>query len=218
MKAVSLFSGGKDSFFSALIAMEQGFEVEYAITIDPEEYSMMFHYPNTTAADLAASLLGMRVIHIRESEFISALETARSQGIEAVISGAIASEYQKTRIEGICTELGMVSYTPIWRKDQYLLMKEMIGSGIGAIVVSVSAEGLGEEDLGRSIDNDFINKLAGIDRRIGINVAGEGGEYESFVKELEGHGSIELEKTRKVWKGSGGYLIIDSGRKIEQKE
>ncbi|AKA49085.1 ATPase [uncultured archaeon] len=211
MKAVSLFSGGKDSFFSALIAMEQGFDVQYAITIDPEEYSMMFHFPNTSAADLSAKLLGLNVKHVKERDFRTSLENARSEGVEAVISGAIASDYQKTRIERICTELGMVSYTPIWRKSQYLLLKEMISAGIEAIVVSVSAEGLGEEDLGRKIDKKFLEKMSDIDRRIGINVAGEGGEYETFVKGLAGAGEIDLEKVSKHWKGSGGYLLIESG-------
>ncbi len=216
MKAVSLFSGGKDSFFSALIAMEQGFDVEYAITIDPEEYSMMFHFPNTSAADLSASLLGIEVRHVGESDFVSSLREAKEEGIEAVISGAIASEYQKTRIEGICTDLGLVSYTPIWRKDQYLLLSEMVNSGIGAIIVSVSAEGLSEEDLGAAIDKKFIEKIRRIDEKIGINAAGEGGEYESFVRKLEGSGEIVFDKTRVVWKGSGGYLLIEGGSKTVQ--
>lgn len=215
MKAISLFSGGKDSFFSALIAMEQGFDIQYAVTIDPEEYSMMFHYPNTSAADLAASLLGIEVIHVKEPEFVLSLERARDEGIEAVISGAIASEYQKTRIEGICTDLGMVSYTPIWRKNQNLLLDEMLSSGIEAVIVSVSAEGLDQDDLGRVIGHEFIEKLNSINRKIGINVAGEGGEYESFVRKLEGSGQIELEISGKKWKGSGGYLVIKGGRKID---
>lgn len=209
MKAVSLFSGGKDSFFSALIAMEQGFEIEYAITIDPEEYSMMFHYPNTQAADMAASLLGIKVRHVRESDFARAVEDARNHGIRALISGAIASEYQKTRIEELCTSLELISYTPIWRKNQKLILERMLETGLKAIIISVSAEGLVESDLGMSIDGDFIKKLSRIDEKIGINMAGEGGEYESFVKGLEGDGEIIFDKTSTEWKGSGGYLYIE---------
>lgn len=218
MKAVSLFSGGKDSFFSALIAMEQGFDVEYAITIDPEEYSMMFHFPNTSSADLSAGLLGLNVKHIKESDFVPALKAAHDEGVEAVVSGAIASDYQKTRIESICTDLGLVSFTPIWRKNQNLLLKEIIKSGIMAIIVSVSAEGLVEKDLGRPVDSEFIEYMGSIDRRIGINVAGEGGEYETFVRGLEGVGTIELTGTKKIWKGSGGYLLIENGKFQKQEK
>lgn len=210
MKAISLFSGGKDSFFSAMTAMEQGFEIQFAITIDPEEYSMMFHYPNTAVADLSASLLDLEVRHIKEEEFQNALADAKNAGIEAVVSGAIASEYQKTRIERLCTELGMVSYTPIWRKDQSLLLYEMLNSGVKAKIVSVSAEGMTEEDLGRPIDREFITRMKELDSRIGINIAGEGGEYESYVYGLVGSGEIIFDKTSKIWRGSGGYLIIES--------
>lgn len=214
MRAISLFSGGKDSFFSALIASEQGFDIEYALTVDPEEYSMMFHYPNTDLADLSASLLGLEVKHIGERDFRDAIESAKENGIEAVISGAIASEYQKTRIENLCTELGLVSFTPLWKKNQYLLISEMIRSGLQIIIVSVSAEGLDENCLGRGVDESFVELVGKIDRRIGINVAGEGGEYESFVIGLEGYGSISLDETEKVWKGSGGYLLIKSAHRI----
>lgn len=212
MKAVSLFSGGKDSFFSAMTAMEQGFDIQYAITVDPGEYSMMFHYPNTRAADLSASLLGMKVEHIQEEDFHEALKEAEERGIKAVVSGAIASEYQKTRIEKLCTELGMVSYSPLWRKNQERLLVEMLHSGMKVRIVSVSAEGLTENDLGKTIDEDFIARMKEIDRRIGINIAGEGGEYESFVYGLVGSGEITFQKTSKIWKGSGGYLIIDDAR------
>ena len=47
MKAIALFSGGKDSFLSAMMAEEQGYEILYGVTVVPEEYSMMFHYPNS---------------------------------------------------------------------------------------------------------------------------------------------------------------------------
>ena len=39
LKAVSLFSGGKDSFLSAQIALEQGFEIIAAITVVPDPFS-----------------------------------------------------------------------------------------------------------------------------------------------------------------------------------
>lgn len=208
MKAVALFSGGKDSFLSALIAMEQGLDVQYCITIDPEEYSMMFHYPNTSYADLAAQLLGVTVRHVREENFRNSLEKCREEGIEAVVSGAIASEYQKTRIEHICTDLGLISYTPLWRKDQLIILNKVVESGMTAVIVSVSAEGLLESDLGSRINSAFISRMLALNESIRINLAGEGGEYESFVTSLTGHGSIIIDSFEKTWKGSGGYLTI----------
>ncbi|MGC8609115.1 MAG: diphthine--ammonia ligase, partial [Thermoplasmata archaeon] len=50
MKSAVLMSGGKDSFYSTVIAIDQGFEISKAIIIVPEEYSFMFHYPNVKLA------------------------------------------------------------------------------------------------------------------------------------------------------------------------
>ncbi len=209
MKAVALFSGGKDSFLSALIAGEQGFDIQHFLTIDPQEYSMMFHYPNAAKSDLPALLLGKKVVHIEEEDFRDAIESERDSGIQAVISGAIASEYQKTRIERMCTELGMVSYNPLWRKDQRLILRKILESGMRAIVVSVSAEGLTESDVGRPVDGEFIRRMEELNRTIGINIAGEGGEYETFVVGLEGSGKVVLDSESRSWQGSVGYLLIE---------
>lgn len=214
MKAVALFSGGKDSFLSALIALEQGFDVQYCLTIDPAEYSMMFHYPNTSLADLAAQLLGLKVRHIEEEDFRAGLEKCREEGIEAMVSGAIASEYQKTRIEHICTDLGLVSFTPLWRKDQAGVLRKIMEAGMTALVVSVSAEGLVENDLGSPIDKAFLDRMLDLNEKLGVNVAGEGGEYESFVTSLVGHGRIVLDSVQREWKGSGGYLTITNAHYV----
>ena len=60
MKSFALFSGGKDSFLSVTIAIEQGFEVETNLTIIPEEFSMMFQYPNVKNSRFASALLGIQ--------------------------------------------------------------------------------------------------------------------------------------------------------------
>ena len=41
-----------------------------------------------------------------------------------------------------------------------------------------------------------------------VNPLGEGGEYESFVTGMHGHGSIKIMDARKVWSGSSGYLEL----------
>ena len=209
MKAVALFSGGKDSFMSAQIAMEQGFEIVRAVTVDPEEFSFMFHFPNVDKADLAASLLGMELEHIKEDDFETTIKRFSDEGIQALISGAIASEYQKTRIERLCTEYGLISYTPLWKKDQLILLDKLQNRGIQAMVVSVAAEGLGEDDLGKTIDFDYMDHLKNVEKKYRINLAGEGGEYESFVYEIAGGKKILINKFRKVWEGSHGYYLIE---------
>jgi len=62
--------------------------------------------------------------------------------ISAVSSGAIASDYQRLRVESVCSRLGLVSLAYLWKQDQTLLLEEMIRRGIVAIIVKVAALGL----------------------------------------------------------------------------
>jgi uncharacterized protein (TIGR00290 family) len=45
----------------------------------------------------------------------------------------------------------------------------------------VFAEGFNETWLGRTIDSETIDELVYLQKKHGINIAGEGGEYESMV-------------------------------------
>lgn len=210
MKGVSLLSGGKDSFISTILAMSQGVDVNLCLTVVPEEDSMMFHVPNVHLADKVASLLGIGTELVSESGYLDRLRELKLRGFDGVVCGAIASEYQKTRIEKVCTDLGMVCIAPLWMKDQFLIMREIIESGIRAIIVSVSAEGLGEEILGRTIDDYLLEHLLSIRDSIGINITGEGGEYESLVTGMNFKERIRLKGWKKIWNGSSGYLRIES--------
>lgn len=209
MKAIALLSGGKDSFLAAQIALEQGYEIEAALTVIPEEFSMMFHYPNAAKAELVAELLDLPWFTTCESKFTTTIEKYAEKGVEAVISGAIASEYQKTRIERICTRLGIESYTPLWKKEEKILLDELMLRGIRAMVVSVSAEGFDDRDLGRIINENYIAELENKNLRYGINLTGEGGEYETFVLGCRGGKELEVRKSKKVWEGSHGYFVIE---------
>lgn len=46
--------------------------------------------------------------------------------ITAVSSGAIASDYQRLRVESVCSRLGLVSLAYLWKQDQTFLLTEMV--------------------------------------------------------------------------------------------
>ena len=46
--------------------------------------------------------------------------------VAAVSSGAIASDYQRLRVENVCARLGLVSLAYLWKQDQSLLLQEMV--------------------------------------------------------------------------------------------
>lgn len=56
----------------------------------------------------------------------------------AVGSGAILSNYQRTRVENVCGRLGLTSLAYLWRRPQSPLLAEMVEAGLDAVLVKVS--------------------------------------------------------------------------------
>lgn len=57
---------------------------------------------------------------------------------EAVAVGAILSDYQRVRVENVCSRLNLVSLAYLWRRDQTELLQEMIECQVHAILIKVS--------------------------------------------------------------------------------
>jgi diphthine-ammonia ligase len=52
-----------------------------------------------------------------------AFAKARMPAIQAVASGAIASDYQRLRVENVCARLGLVSLAYLWHQPQDQLLQ-----------------------------------------------------------------------------------------------
>lgn len=100
--------------------------------------------------------------------------------LEGVSSGAILSNYQKNRVENVCNRLGLVSLAYLWEGEQSRLLQQMIDSQLHAIIIKVAVYGLDQGDLGKSL-HELQPKLMSLAGKFGINVCGEGGEYESLT-------------------------------------
>lgn len=218
MRVAALLSGGKDSLYATYISMQYGWDVVCGVAIKPKKLSWMFHTENIDVVSYIAKNMGLPLIEresnaSKEDEIEDLKKALEGLDIDGVVSGAIASEYQRTRIEKICHDLDIKSFTPLWHKNQYYLLKEMIEAGFRIIIVAVAAEGLGREWLGREIDKDCLNDLLKIHEKCGINVSGEGGEYETLVTDCPLYKkNLLIEKVEKKWDGERGILDI---KKIE---
>ena len=223
MRVAVLCSGGKDSSYALWLAMKQGHDVTGIVAMIPKrEDSWMFHYPNMHLIDLFAECSNLPLIKTetsgeRELE-LEDLKRALS-GLEAdgVVNGAIASKYQKSRIDRICEGLGLKSMAPLWGTDPQELLLNLIAEGFEAIVTSVSAEGLDESWLGRKIDEAAVQDLLKLNRKYKVNICGEGGEYESLVLDAPFFKKrIEPMDVEIVWRGTGGYLLIKRAQILEK--
>lgn len=79
-----------------------------------------------------------------------------------------------------CERLGLVSLAYLWQREQKELLDDMIASNLHAILIKVAVYGLDGNDLGKSL-SEMRPKLFGLEAKVGINVCGEGGEFESMT-------------------------------------
>ena len=221
MKLTALVSGGKDGLYATYL-VGKSHEIRVIVTIkslNPESY--MYHVPNIDLVRLQAK--AMRLPRIfkqsmgkKEEELKdlkeALLEAKAHYGIEGVVSGAIFSNYQKERIDGICNELGLKSLAPLWKRNPKELWNEMFKAGFEVIISAVAAYGLTEEWLGRYVDRDAFNALCDLHGTCYVCTGGEGGEFETFVINCPlFEERIVIEKSRKIWdaKTMSGQLVIE---------
>jgi len=215
MKVAILFSGGKDSTYTAWLAISYGWDIVAMVTMLPESASSyMFHYPNTIWTPLQAKAMDLSLILKKTSgkkdEELEDLKDVLSElKIDGVITGAVASEYQKEKIDALCEGLNLKSFAPLWHKNSEQLLREIIDSGFRVIIASVSAEGFDESWLGRRIDDKCIKDLVELNKKFDLNISGEGGEYESLVLDAPFFKQkVRVVSSRTHWKGTAGYFEI----------
>jgi len=164
-----------------------GHNIEFLATLIPKRAdSWMFHFPNIHLTELLSRAVEIPLVKtetsgIKEKELEDLKELLASLDVEGVVSGAVASVYQKERIERICQELSLESVTPLWHQDQLSLLSELIDLKFQVIVVGVYAYGFDESWLGREINSTTLEKLVELHQKYGISLVGEGGEYETLV-------------------------------------
>ena len=186
MSWAALTSGGKDSVLSIQKAIDRGMDVKYIVTARPENRdSYMFHSANIDVVPVIAKLGGMEYIEIetngRKEEELADLESGLADlEVEGVIAGAVASVYQADRVKAITDKLGFSLFTPLWGMDTELLLRE-VAERMDAIIIVTAAEGLDESFLGAHINDELIQRLKKVAATRRINLAGEGGEYESLT-------------------------------------
>ena len=191
MRIGILFSGGKDSTYAAYLARKNGHSIKCLITLESEnKESFMFHTPSINCTEVQALALRVPIISVKtsgekEKELVD-LENAIKlavvdYGIQGIVTGAVGSVYQASRVQKICNKLGIECFNPLWQKDQLELLEDLIKEKFEIIIVGVFAFPLDKKWLGRKIDKEFILDVKKLSSKFGINPAGEGGEFESLV-------------------------------------
>ncbi|KAK9812092.1 hypothetical protein WJX73_005916 [Symbiochloris irregularis] len=237
MKVIALISGGKDSCNNALLCQSQGHQIVALGNLYPAEGqaddldSYMFQTVGHQVLAAYAQCAGLPLFRRRLSggsvnqglayehtegdeveDLLLLLQYAQQQipEIEAVSSGAIASDYQRLRVENVCARLNLVSLAYMWRQPQAQLLMDMVGAGIHAVIIKVAAMGLvPDKHLGKSIAQ-LQPHLEQLCRQYGCNICGEGGEYETLVLDcpLFRHARIVVDEWRLSAESAGSFASV----------
>lgn len=250
MKVVGLISGGKDSCFAMMRCVQYGHQIVALANLMPADDSVdeldsyMYQTVGHQIVVSYSKCMGVPLFRRKiqgstrhhelsynmtagdevEDMFILLKEVKRQiPSITGVSSGAIASDYQRLRVESVCSRLGLISLAYLWKEDQSLLLQEMIKAGIVAITVKVAAIGLNpSKHLGKEL-SELSSHLHKLKELYGINVCGEGGEYETLTLDcpLFENARLLLDEYQIVLHSSDSIapvgILHPSGFHVEQK-
>lgn len=191
MRLAVLFSGGKDSCYAAYLAKKAGHELVCLISVvskNPDSY--MFHTPSIQKTEQQAKAMntpllvettkGEKEKELKDLEEVI-LKAKEKYNIQGIVTGAIQSVYQSSRIQKICDKLNLECFNPLWQKNEIEYLGELIKSKFKVLIIGVFAYPLDNSWLGKTINKKFIEEIKKLNEKYQIHSAGEGGEFETFV-------------------------------------
>jgi diphthine-ammonia ligase len=226
MRLGVLFSGGKDSVLALHMAAEKE-KIACLITmVSKNKESYMFHTPNIEISGLQAEALDLPLVKVetegKKEEELNDLEHGISEAkkrfeINGIVTGAVESVYQASRVQHICSKLDLSVLNPLWKTDQKALLETLVTKRYKVIISGVFAYPLDERWLGKQIDASVIGQLIELQGKYGISPAGEGGEIETTVLDAPMFKKkILITEASNQWAGTSGLYIIKDARLIDK--
>lgn len=207
MKAVALFSGGKDSLYALHLVEKQGVKVDNLLTLIPSFPRPSPHAENLEALKILAKSIGKQLTIVdfkRDGAFVEAL---KSLEIDALVAGDIFVEAHVEGLKDVCSKVGLELLEPLYKRDTSELFDEIFNLGFKALITGVNIKYLGEEWLGFIISKEtstsFLSKIGSADP------LGENGEFHTLVLECPLYAkSFKVESMEKKAAKGMAYLNV----------
>ena len=186
MLLFSSWSGGKDCMLALYRIQESGtHQVKVLLNMcDADSDISRSHGIRQELLVRQAEALGIELLQPKtdragyEQNFKAAILKLKEQGIAGGVFGDIYLWEHRHWIERVCSECGVEAIFPLWDNLVQELAAEIISVGFKTITVSVNANQLTADFLGRIYDQAFVDELSQIK---GIDVCAELGEFHTFV-------------------------------------
>lgn len=184
MHFVSSWSGGKDSCYAMMKAIQQGFIPKVLLNMMNEngKISRSHGLPLIILNQQAQKMqLPLEAVSATwgdyEERFISTLKTLKTQfDLDAAVFGDIDLQQHKDWEDKVCEAASIKAILPLWQQDRIVLVNEMIENGIETMIVSCNTQ-MGEGYLGKILTKELAQEL--LDK--GIDSCGENGEFHTLV-------------------------------------
>jgi diphthine-ammonia ligase len=182
--ALVSWSGGKDSCFATMKAMDAGIKPKVLLNV-LNEHGRISRSHGIPAAILYKQAKAMHLpIHLvssswadYETNFIAALQQLQKDyKLHHAVFGDIDLQAHRDWEEMVCQKSSLEARLPLWQQDRKSLVLQMLDEQLEAIIVSCNAT-MGEKFLGKKITRDLVQEL----EDMGIDTCGENGEYHTLV-------------------------------------
>jgi uncharacterized protein (TIGR00290 family) len=183
-----MFSGGKDSV-AALIRLQADPATAPDVlvaTVSASDRCVALHGTPAALLRRQADALGLPLTEIElpdgcDNETYLArvgdgLAPLRDRGLERLAFGDLFLADVRAFRERQAEALGLAALFPLWGRDTDALARELIGSGLEAVVCGIDLEVLPESALGSAFDAAFLERLPD-----GCDPCGENGEFHTLV-------------------------------------
>ncbi len=206
------WSGGKDSCFTLMKAVESGMQPKVLLNILNENGKISrSHGLTKEILESQAAVLELPIAFQMstwsdyEKNFVDKLKQLKVEySLEGFVFGDIDIDRHKEWEEKVCLQAGLTASLPLWHSDRKKLVLEMIASGIETYITSCDADLLGMDYLGRRLDIQLVEELIGM----GIDACGENGEFHTVVTDCPlFKAPIQLPHYQKV--RVGHYCFLD---------
>jgi len=195
------WSSGKDSAMALDVARSEGTVEVTALlsTVNADADRVAMHAVRRSLLEAQADRLGLPLVTVEipspcsnntyEARMGEAVAAARADGVAHVIFGDLflrdVRAYREERLAGT----GISPIFPLWDRPTDLLAREILESGLKAVITCVDRAQLRGEFAGRRFDAELLGELPA-----GVDPCGERGEFHTFVWDGPGFRSpIEVE-------------------------
>ena len=226
MKVVVHWSGGKECCLAFHKIVEQGHDVVFLLSY---VYKNPYVFHSFRLMELQSQTLGIPQLKVKikrsYEDILAALDhLKKEEGVEAFVTGDIVgagcAQIHQTYYDAMCEQLGMKLIMPNENpsKDTYYVLQEEVDARINPIMNCINVDYLGEEWLGRELNEDSIKELKALADKQDIDVCSEDGRgFHTMVLDapLFKH-RIEIDKFKKKkykekaknWKRNWLYMDI----------